>query len=347
MKPKPSVSTEETHQSGENASDLNTNPLISYVVVTYNRPDDLAEAIDSILDQRYRSIEVIVVSNSTDDTHELFEKGGRFEGQVRYYHFPERMGVPRARNVGYEHAEGDIIVTIDDDAVIQDPTATDRILSLFHKYDDIGVLAFQCRDFHTDGINPHETPDPPTFDMTPTTQYRATNFVGVGNAIRRSVIDDVGSYPEDFVYGFEEMDLSFRVHDAGYDILYTPDVVVHHKKSPAARMTDVETQERLVENRIKLAIRNLPWRYVLCTTIIWSVYGLLLTRRVSSLLRIYRRLYEEQEMTEQRCVVTNQTISRIKSRNTMLFCWWYGPHPCRIIGPNRDVGRLFWETRTS
>lgn len=325
---------------------MNTNPLISYVVATYNRPDALAEAIDSILDQHYQPIEVIVISNSTDNTHELFEEDGRFEGQVRYYHFPERMGVPRARNVGYEYAEGDIIVTIDDDAVIQDPTATDRIRSLFQKHDDVGILAFQSRDFHTGEINPHELPDPPTFDMTPTTQYRTTNFIGVGNAIRRSVLDEVGSYPEDFVYGFEEMDLSFRVHEAGYDILYTPDVVVHHKKSPAARMTDVETQERLVENRIKLAIRNLPWRYVLCTLIIWSVYGLLLTRRIASLLRIYRRLYERREMLEDRNVIARRTIARIKSRKSMLFCWWYGPHPYRIIGSNGDIKRLFWETRT-
>jgi GT2 family glycosyltransferase len=327
---------------------MNSNPLISYIVATYNRPDDLAESIESILAQRYRPIEVIVVSNSTDDTNELFEEGGRFEESfVHHYHFPERMGVPRARNVGYEYAEGDIIVTIDDDAVFQDPTATDQMLSLFHEHDDIGVLAFQCRDFHTDEINSHETPDPPAFDMTRTTQYRTTNFIGVGNAIRRRVLDEVGAYPADFVYGFEEMDLSFRVHDAGYDILYTPDVVVYHKKSPAARMTDVETQERLVENRIKLALRNLPWRYVLCTTIIWSVYGLLLTRRASSLWQIYRRLYDSrQEMLDARRVIAGQTIARIKSRNTMLFCWWYGPHPGRIFGPDRDIGRLFWETRT-
>jgi GT2 family glycosyltransferase len=346
MNPNSSASTEGTDQRDESDSEPGTNPLVSYVLATYNRPDDLAEAIDSILDQRYRPIEVIVISNSTDDTDALFTEGGRFEKSVRYYHFPERMGVPRARNVGYAYAEGDIVVTIDDDAVIQDSTATDRILSLFHKHDDVGVVAFQSRDFHTDEINPHETPDPPAFDTTPTTQYRTTNFIGVGNAIRRSVLDDVGAYPEDFVYGFEEMDLSFRIHDADYDILYTPDVAVHHKKSPAARMTDIETQERLVENRIKLAIRNLPWRYVVCTTIIWSVYGFLLTRRLSSLLRIYRRLYEEREMLENRSVITSRTIARIKSRNAMLFCWWYGPHPGRIIGPDGDIKRLFWETRT-
>jgi len=328
------------------STDPSTDPLVSYVLATYNRPDDLKEAIESILNQTYDPIEVIVVSNSTDDTSTMFEDGGRFdEPTVHYHEFPGRMGVPQARNIGYDLASGDILVTIDDDAVLTSNDATETVVRLFDSNPEIGVLAFQCRDYRTDEVNPHETPDPPRFDMTPTVPYRATNFVGVGNAIRSAVIDRVGDFPEDFVYGFEEMDLSFRVHESGYDILFTPEVAVWHKKSPEARRTDLETQERLVGNRIKLALRNLPMRYVVVSAILWSVYGLLLTRQPSSLLNIYRRLYDERETTlEARHVVSPRTIRRIKSRKTMLFFWWYGPHPGRLFGKDGTPQRVFWET---
>lgn len=328
--------------------DIGENPLVSYIIATYNRREDLSDAITSILEQDYDNVEIIVVSSSTDDTPEMFEEGGRFDdARITHLHFSERMGVPRARNIGFEHASGEIIATIDDDAVLKNPEATETMISLFREHEDVGVLAFQCRNYYTDEVNPHETPDPPDFDMTMFQEYRATNFVGVGNAIRKSALEAAGTYPSSFRYGFEEMDLSFRIHDSGYDILYTPDIVVHHKKSPEGRIPDTETKERLAGNRIKLAIRNLPWRYVAVTTLLWSVYVVLLTRKLSSLLNVFRRMYEErEELLAARNVVSSRTIARIKSRKTMLYFWWYGPHPRRIFGSKGNLARLFWETKT-
>jgi GT2 family glycosyltransferase len=320
-------------------------PLVSYVLATYNRVNDLEEAIESVLDQDYQPVEIVVISNSTDETGGLFEEGGPFDiDRVHYHHFPERMGVPRARNIGFEHAAGDILVTMDDDAVLASTDAIDEIVSLFAEHEDVGALAFQHRNYYTGEIELNGTPDPPP-GMSPDQSYRATNFVGVGNAIRRSTLEVAGTYPDRFVYGFEEMDLSLRIHDTGYDILYTPTVVVRHKESPKARRPGIEVQERLVENRIRIAIRNLPWRYVLFTTLIWSVYALLLTKDPSSLSRISRRLYgNRRDLLGERNVVDARTITRIKSRETMLYLWWYGPHPRRILGSDGDLHRLLWET---
>lgn len=320
-------------------------PLVSYVIATYNRPDDLAEAVESVLAQTYDPIELHVVSNSTDRTADLFAEGGRFDVDgVTYHEFPGRMGVPQARNVGYELADGDVLVTLDDDAILCNEDATDEVVRLFDAHDDVGAIAFQCRDYYTGTVNPHETPDPPDPSMSPRETYRATNFVGVGNAVRRSVFESVGAFPERFVYGFEEMDLSLRLHDAGYDVLYTPTVVVRHKKSPDARRTDAETLERLVENRIRIAIRNLPLRYVACTTLLWSAYGLATTGSLASLRNVFGRIAADAaDLREHRSVIDPETIARIKSRRTMLFGWWYGPNPARILGPDGNPDRLRWE----
>lgn len=323
----------------------NKDSLVSYVFATYNRPSDLEEAINSVLNQDYQPIEIIIISNSTDKTSELFEDGGPFDqDRIHYYQFPGRMGVPRARNIGYEYASGEIIVTVDDDAVIANADATDEIVSLFREHEDVGAIAFQHRNYYTNEIELDGTPDPPDFHTPPSQQYRTTNFIGVGNAIRRSILEATGAYPDDFIYGFEEMDLSIRIHDTGYDILYAPSILVHHKKSPEARRPSTDVQERFVENRIKIAIRNLPWRYALFTALIWSIYGLLLTRSVSSLSRVFRRLYESKyDLLSQRSVIDRRTISRIKSRKSILYLWWYGPHPRRIFGPNGNPRRLLWE----
>ncbi|ELY60732.1 glycosyltransferase family 2 protein [Natronolimnohabitans innermongolicus] len=310
-------------------------PLVSYVIPTYNRPDDLAEAVDSVLEQSYRPIEVIVVSGSTDETASMFESGARFDRpEVTLYDFPTRLSPPEARNIGYERASGEILVTTDDDAVFASPDATDIIVSRFQREADVGVLAFQSRDYYDDEILRKEIPDPPDFETDPTEEYRTTSFIGVGTAIRRSALESAGDFPDNFEYGFEEMDLSIRVLDSGYDILYVPSVVVRHKKSPTARRPDHVVLELLVGNRIRLAVRNLPWRYVVFSTLLWSAYGFARTGfKIGPMKRIFETLWQQRnELLAQRNVVDGMTISLVKSRDTMLFFWLYGPHPRRLLG---------------
>lgn len=326
-------------------STTNDDPLVSYVIATYNRPDDLAEAIDSVLAQEYHPFEVVVISNSTDETSTMFEPGERFDHEfVHYYEFDGRMGVPEARNVGFQYAAGDILVTIDDDAVLPDTDATDLIVSRFDEHDEVGALAFQSRYYETDELIRMEIPDPPDFQTPPTEEYRANTFIGVGNAIRRSALEATGAYPSDFIYGFEEMDLSVRLLDARYDILYVPSIVVLHKQSPEGRRPDLETIERQVENRMRLTVRNLPWRYVVFSALLWSTYGFIRTGfRPSSVARILRRIYEDRnELRAQRTVVDGGTIRSIKSRRNMLFFWWYGPNPRRLMGEHGDLERFSW-----
>lgn len=313
----------------------NDNPVVSYVIPTYNRPDDLSEAVESVLNQTYRPIEVIVVSGSTDETASMFEDGGRFDREeVTLYDFPRRLSPPEARNIGYERAAGEILVTTDDDAVFASSDATDIIVSRFREHTDVGVLAFQSRDYYEDEILRKEIPDPPDFKTEPTEEYRTTSFIGVGTAIRRSALERAGDFPDDFEYGFEEMDLSIRVLDSGYDILYVPSVVVRHKKSQTARRPDHVVLELLVGNRIRLATRNLPWRYVVFSTLLWTLYGFARTGfRITPMKRIFESLWDQRhDLLEERNVIDGKTISLVKSRDTMLFLWVYGPHPRRLLG---------------
>jgi len=325
----------------DTANPLDSKPIVSFVIATYNRRGDLEEAIASVLDQQYRPIEIVVVSNSTETEAEatLFESGGRFDGEpVRYLHYPERMGVPKARNIGYEHADGEFLVTLDDDAILADPGATERLLSLFNDHDDVAAVAFQSRSYYTHEPLLNEIPSPPDFELPPTERMRVSTFCGVGNALRQEAVLDVGAFADDFVYGFEEQDLSIRLLDEGYDILYAPSVVVFHKKSSKGRLPEIETRINRIENRMRIAIRNLPWRYVLLTVLLWSVYGLVSSRlHPGPLVRVYRRLYAQREtLLSERTVVNGDTIALLKARSTLLFGWWYGPHPRRfLVNPDR------------
>lgn len=87
-------------------------PLISVVIPTYNRVHYLAKTIDSVLNQTYPNIEIIVVDDgSKDTTIELLKNYG---SKIRFIQQSNR-GAPFARNEGARHAHGQYISFLDDD----------------------------------------------------------------------------------------------------------------------------------------------------------------------------------------------------------------------------------------
>ncbi|WP_041313223.1 glycosyltransferase family 2 protein, partial [Heliomicrobium modesticaldum] len=63
------------------------------------------------------------------------------------------------------------------------------------------------------------------------------SFNGAGAAVRRAVMKKVGYYPGEFFLYMNEMDMAFRIWDAGYTIRYFPDIVSYHKASPTNRQS--------------------------------------------------------------------------------------------------------------
>ncbi len=91
-------------------------PLISVVLPTYNRAHLLPRAIDSVLTQTYRNLELIVADDaSTDHTAEVVKAIP--DTRVRYLRCPRNGGPGYARNRGIEQARGDYIAFQDSDDV--------------------------------------------------------------------------------------------------------------------------------------------------------------------------------------------------------------------------------------
>lgn len=89
-------------------------PEVSVIIPTYNRAHVLKRAMDSVLNQTERSLELIVVDDgSTDGTKDLVTAYS--DVRVRYLHVRENMGPSRARNLGALQAEGEYIAFQDSD----------------------------------------------------------------------------------------------------------------------------------------------------------------------------------------------------------------------------------------
>ena len=88
------------------------NNLISVVIPAHNAEKYLSEAIQSVLEQSYTHLEIIVIDDgSVDDTAEIAQG---FNNSVRYYAQPQ-AGAASARNWGIELAKGKLIAFLDAD----------------------------------------------------------------------------------------------------------------------------------------------------------------------------------------------------------------------------------------
>ncbi|MGE5342774.1 MAG: glycosyltransferase family 2 protein [Candidatus Omnitrophota bacterium] len=203
---------------------------VSVVMLSYNRKKDVAEGVEALLKQDYANIEIIVVDNgSTDGTAQMVQH--QYTGRVNLIALEENLGVA-AYNIGFNQAEGEYIVILDDDS-FPEKKAISRMVEEFEKNEELGIVAFDVRNYHDYQNCQTLANGPPTTNRVFSRYQLAFNGAGVG--IRKTCIREVGGYPEEFFLYWNEQDLSIRVLDAGYKIQWFPDIISLHKYSPSNR----------------------------------------------------------------------------------------------------------------
>lgn len=130
----------------EPAGDSNC-PLISVIIPIFNQANFISECLDSVLDQTYKNVEVIVVDNGSED--DLHDKLLPYEGKI-YFYKQILQGGNAARNLGLNQARGKYIQFLD---------ADDYILP--HKFsEDIDFLEANPADvLYRDWRHQYEGPD--------------------------------------------------------------------------------------------------------------------------------------------------------------------------------------------
>jgi GT2 family glycosyltransferase len=252
---------------------------ISILIITYNRPEDLLEFLESLKIQQNVELfleEVLVLDNASTVSYEKVRDLIRQNPQlkVNFIESEENLGVSRGRNKVMGMAKGDWLLVLDDDIVFSQPDDFEKLAQLPFRdeFRDNNTVMISPRIIYYDTGDvqvtafPHKKYDKYKDKHSFLTAY----FIGAAHLIKKDILAATGVYPLDFFYGMEEYDLSYRVLDTGATIAYDASVTLRHKESPLGRQPNYKKLQMQWINKSKVAWRYLPLIYFFSTALLWS-----------------------------------------------------------------------------
>lgn len=233
-------------------------PLVSIVIVTWNRRDDILETIQSVHAQSYQNYEIIVVDNaSTDGTVEVLQE---LYPNVKVIALSENLGASGGRNPGIAAAKGEIIFLLDSDASLGHDTL-EHVVAKFQAEPHVGAIYCKIVNASTQELdnNGGGWSFTEKAKAKQEVEFLSYSFSEGGSAIRKKVFDQVGVFWDLLFFGNEGEELSLRIWNAGYKVLYYPTALVYHRVSPHKR---TERGKRLyfnLRNMLYIFFVRYPW----------------------------------------------------------------------------------------
>lgn len=187
---------------------MKRDPLVSVIITCYNLGNFLPEAIDSIIKQTYKNIEILVIDDgSTDNTKEV-SVGYK---SVRYYR-QNNKGVCMARNKGLDLAKGEYIAFLDADDTFNKQyveLCLKKLLSL-KSVAKVGYVFTQVRHF---GVENYTT-NYPEYNIEILTKRGP--YINVSALMQKELISSVRFNPK-VSGGYEDWDFYLSLYEKGVE----------------------------------------------------------------------------------------------------------------------------------
>jgi GT2 family glycosyltransferase len=300
---------------------------LGFIIITYNRADDALELLQNIshlADVNNLLEEIVLVNNaSTENYDEVRNYIAHSALPIRYFDAPENLGVAKGRNFAFQKSRAPVLIMLDDDAVLQNKNCLSNLVKEFEIKNTTrpkAIVSFKVLYYQTLEMQKNALPHKLFDHYSGKSFFETYYYAGGAHAIKREALNVIGLYPEDFFYGMEEYDLSYRILDAGYSIVYSDQVVMLHKESPAGSKPKKIKVLMMWINKSKVAYRYLPKRYFYSTSFMWSMHYLKQTRfDLSGFLKGWKQV-SQMPSTEKRQPISKKTLDYLRSVKARL---WY------------------------
>lgn len=223
-------------------------PLISILILNWNRPQDTQKAIASAYKQTYPNFEIILVDNgSTDNSISLTKQN---YPDIRIINLDKNYGCPGGRNLGVKHCNGEFIFYLDNDGELHQEAVMNAYQTI-SKDDKIAIVTGSIYNYQN-----QEEIDV-SCQIKSRDKFKTATFQGGICLHRKIVYNFVGLFPDHFMYGGEETFMSLKLLDSNFQIIKDEAVVLWHKQSEVARNRENELLNSYF-NKLYIAVTLYP-----------------------------------------------------------------------------------------
>ncbi|HEY4809828.1 MAG TPA: glycosyltransferase family 2 protein, partial [Solirubrobacteraceae bacterium] len=214
-------------------------PLASVIVVCWNSGDVLGGCLDRLLAQDYTNYEIVVVDDgSRDDTLAVAERRVSSDRELKIVRSRRNRGCPAARNLGLEHARGEIVAFIDADGFAA-PGWLRQLVAVFDADETVGGAAstvfFAENPLVLNGAGGTVNRQGWAADLSMNESYERAEIasealypMGCGMAVRRSALERVGPFDDRMLNYYDDVDYGIRLWRAGYRVVVADEAWIDH-----------------------------------------------------------------------------------------------------------------------
>jgi len=248
------------------------NPLVSIIIVNWNSRENLKECLESLFKISYKNYEVIMVDNgSTDDSVKFVEK--KFP-KVIIVKSKVNLGFAGGNNLGFRESRGKYILLLNNDTIVP-PNFLGKLVDFMKKRSDVGIVQPRIL-FHRPNTDLHHKInsvgsfflstgflyhlDYGKKDYKKNTPYEILSAYGACFLARKSLIDKIGLFDDNYFAYFEETDLSQRVWLSGSKVMVDPSSTIYHKGAKTSqKLPTAFIQYHSFKNRLQTYLKNLSF----------------------------------------------------------------------------------------
>jgi GT2 family glycosyltransferase len=238
-------------------------PLVSVVILSYARPGPLRRAIESVIQQSYPRLDILVVDNRSPQSESIAQLVSEFP-RVRFIRNRTNLGFTGGMNVGIAAAAGQYVYLTEDDISLR-PGCLSSMMEYMQQHEDAGLVAPVMYDQSSGAVRSAggRFALESVFTLTIITERAAGQgpqpfdvmyVPGASILARTSLLKSLKGFREDFFLYQEDLELCIRVLKSGLRIVTVPAAGVDHVDPPVGPASDTVEYFR---------IRNLYATYLL------------------------------------------------------------------------------------
>lgn len=248
-------------------------PLVTVVMSNYNGVELklLPEALDSILKNTYPKLEVILVDNASTDNSVAAMKI-KFDKNPHLKIVKNPVNIySSGLNLGIQKATGEYVAFFNNDVFVGNNFFT-KIINYLENNQDVALIQGKIVSYYNNSIidSAGETMDESGNPITigaGSNALKSYNKIcevlsvsGSCSILRKSSVNKIGYFDEDYGIGYEDLDLAIRVHLTGLKVIYYPDALAFHKRAATDVAPNIRPKVKwhFNKNRLITLIKNYP-----------------------------------------------------------------------------------------